>query len=303
MFRRNGTIALKRETFELPDGDFIDLDWGPNKQGPIIIILHGLEGNSRSHYVSGLLRRIQKLGWRSVVMHFRGCGGQPNRLPRHYHSGDTADLRRLIMELKSREPGVALNAVGFSLGGNVLLKYLGEGTRDGGLDAAVAVCVPMVFGDCAQRLDRGFSKVYQWWLLRCLKKKLNEKASSTIMPIDWNKLSACRTFREFDNLVTAPLHGFRNADDYYQQVSARQFLASITTPTLIIHAQDDPFMSADVLPSPAELSSAVMVETSSGGGHIGFVEGLVPLRPKYWLEHRIVDALEQFIRRRLTLQS
>ena len=293
LFHRLPQIALRREKFELPDGDFIDLDWGPNESGPIVVILHGLEGNSHSHYVSGLLAELQKRGWRSVVMHFRGCGGQPNRLPRSYHSGDTGDFRELIKALKFRDPGIPISAVGFSLGGNALLKYLGECPGRALLDSAVAVCVPMVLGECAARLDRGFSKIYQWWLLYSLKRKIREKSTLTPLPIDLYKLWACHTFREFDDLVTAPLHGFHNAQDYYRQVSARQFLASITTPTLIIHAQDDHFMSANVLATPDELSPEVSVEIALGGGHIGFIEGAIPMRAKYWLYRRIVDALKQ----------
>ena len=290
-FRRPVKIPLRRERFELPDGDFVDLDWGPNDSGPIVVVLHGLEGNSRSHYVQGLLAEVHQRGWRSVVMHFRGCSGEPNRLPRSYHSGDTADLSQLIVALKSREPLTPISTVGFSLGGNALLKYLGENPDQGLVDSAVAVCVPMVLAECAARLERGFSRFYQWWLLESLKKKIRDKDSTTTLPINVERVSGCRTFREFDDLVTAPLHGFRDADDYYQRVSARQFLGKIATPTLIIHAQDDPFMSPHVLAAPDEISPRVKIQLTSGGGHIGFVTGAVPLWGKYWLDQRIADAI------------
>ena len=289
MFRRAQKRALRRERLELPDGDFVDLDWSPGENGPIVVLLHGLEGGSRSHYMQGLLREIHKRGWRGVVMHFRGCSGEPNRLARSYHSGDTADFAELVDILSAREPHTPLLAVGFSLGGNVLLKYLGENPEQRHIASAVAVCVPMVLSECAVRLQRGFSRLYQWRLLVSLKNKIRTKFAAMRSPVTLDGVEQCKTFLDFDDLVTAPLHGFKNADDYYRRVSARQFLARIKTPALIIHAIDDPFMTADVLVSPEEISQHVQIEIACGGGHIGFIEGVVPFWPRYWLDKRIAD--------------
>lgn len=279
----------------LADGDFIDLDWGLNRSGPIVVVLPGLEGDSRSPYVQGLLSAVEKRGWQGVAMHFRGCSGEPNRLPRSYHSGDSADLAELVDMLKAREPNTPLCAVGFSLGGNVLLKYLGEKRPQVLLDSAVAVCTPMVLSECATRLEHGLSRFYQWWLLHSLKKKIRRKFATIAAPINLERVRRCTTFREFDGEVTAPLHGFRDADDYYQKASARQFLAKITTPTLVIHAQDDPFMSQHVLATPQEVSPQVTIEVSRSGGHIGFVAGTLPFWPRYWLDQRIVECIASSI--------
>lgn len=273
----------------------MDLDWGPEHDGPIVLVVHGLEGNSRSPYVQGVLRQIHQHEWQGLVMHFRGCSGEPNRLPRSYHSGDTADLAELLIELKKRKPDTSIYAVGFSLGGNALLKYLGESLERSLLSAAVAVCVPMVLSECAERLELGFSRVYQWWLLKSLKNKLRVKFARMPPPINLDDVWGCGTFRGFDDLVTAPLHGFRNADDYYRKVSSRQFLGIITTPTLIVHADDDPFMTTNVMAAPHELSAEVQIETTTGGGHIGFVSGAVPFWPRYWLDQRIAEFLSRHI--------
>ena len=226
-------------------------------------------------------------------MHFRGCSGEPNRLPRSYHSGDTADLAALLVTLKQRRPDTPIHAVGYSLGGNALLKYLGEDPTRALVDSAVAVCVPMVLSECAERLEVGFSRVYQWWLLKSLKNKLSVKFAGAQSPINLDEVWGCRTFRVFDDLVTAPLHGFRDADHYYQQVSARRFLGAISTPTLIIHAEDDPFMTTNVLATPHEVSPRVEIETTPGGGHIGFIEGAVPFWPRYWLDERIARFIDE----------
>ncbi len=299
LFRRQPRIKLYRERLELPDGDFVDLDWTPGERGPIVVILHGLEGSAQSPYVLGLLRAAQQRGWRGVAMHFRGCSGEPNRLARSYHSGDTADLALLVQTLRTREPHTPLAVVGYSLGGNVLLKWLGETGAQAGVRAAAAVSVPFVLHHAAQRLNRGFSRIYQWALLQNLRQSVRRKFKNIAAPIDLKNVAAINNLRDFDDRITAPLHGFTDADHYYTVASSRQYLKQIQVNTLIIHALNDPFMSAEVIPAASELSTAVTFELHIDGGHVGFVAGAWPWRAKYWLEERIPAYLEAQLKDRV----
>ncbi len=294
--RRLPDVALWRERLELPDGDFIDLDWTEHDGGPIVIILHGLEGSSESPYARGLLRALQQRGWRGVVMHFRGCSGEPNRLPRSYHSGDIGDLAFFVDTLRRREPQTPLAVVGFSLGGNVLLKWLGKTGAVLPVRAAVAVSVPYVLSDAAARLQRGFSRLYQWQLLRSLRRTVAEKRRRMELPLKIRNLSALKSFRDFDEYVTAPLHGFDGANHYYTVSSSRQYLRGIATPTLLLHAGDDPFMTESAIPRLDELSEFVSLEVSPRGGHVGFVSGAWPWQPRYWLDERIPAYLDRYLR-------
>jgi len=284
-------MALRRERLELDDGDFLDLDWTPGEHGPVVLILHGLEGSSRSPYARGMLDATHAHGWRGVVMHYRGCSGEPNRLPRSYHSGDSGDLSLVVEHLRSMRDVSALAVVGYSMGGNVLLKWLGEAHAAATLEAAVAVSVPFTLSSAADRLTRGWSRIYQRRLIGELRAKLRRKFAHGDCPIDLERANASRNFWEFDNRVTAPLHGFKDVHDYYTRSSSRQYLRNISVPTLILHAEDDPFMTPDVLPTRDELSASVELEVSACGGHVGFVHGKLPWRPRYWLEERIPDFL------------
>lgn len=275
----------------MPDGDFLDLNWLPGGSGPIVIVLHGLQGSVRSRYAIGVLRAIERLGWRAVFLHFRGCSGEPNRLARSYHAGETADLAALTDTLRNREPGVRLAAVGYSLGGNVLLKWLGELGARAPLFAAVAVSVPFDLEQAVARLGRGFSRLYQRRMLRCLCAVARVKFKHRSCPIDYTGLIRLRNLRDYDNKVTAPLHGYVNADEYYAKCSSRQYLKGIGIPTLILHAADDPFMTPAVIPRPDELSESISFELSERGGHVGFVSGNLPWEPRYWLETRIPEYL------------
>lgn len=242
-------------------------------------------------YARGMLKATQDQGWRGVVLHHRGCSGEPNRLPRSYHSGETGDFGHILDVLRRREPQTAFAAVGYSLGGNVLLKWLGQtGDRDR-LRAAVAVSVPLLLRRAADRLDKGFSRLYQWELLRRLRGSLERKRTRVDVPLAVQNLAALRSFGEFDEHVTAPLHGFTGADHYYSAASSRQFLKQIATETLIVHALDDPFMTPDVIPAHDELSDALRFELSPHGGHVGFIAGRWPWRAHYWLETRIPEFL------------
>ncbi len=280
-------VPLAPERLELPDGDFLDLCFTPEPGTALVVVLHGLEGSAHSAYALATLAAVRRHGWQGVLMHFRGCSGVPNRLPRSYHSGETGDLAYLIAILRARHPQLPLGAVGYSLGGNVLLKYLGERGGGSGLAGAVAVSVPFELDKAARRLERGFSRLYQWFLVGKLRAKTARKFATMRSPIDLSRLDAFCTFRAFDHNVTAPLHGFESAEEYYSRSSSRQYLRRIATPTLIVHASDDPFMTPDAVPTRAELALSVELDLQIQGGHVGFVSGLVPGRPAYWLDERI----------------
>lgn len=282
----------RNERWELPDGDFLDLVWSGPERGPLVILLHGLEGSIDSHYIGGLRTAIDGRGWRSCLMHFRNCSGEPNRLARSYHSGDTGDLDALVSRLKKESPSDPIAVVGFSLGGNVLLKWLGESGADAPIDAAVAVSVPMRLDLCADRMQQGFSRLYQRYLLGRMRASLRRKfrhRDDSPYPLD--KLDQLDSFWRFDHHITAALHGFSGVNDYYKRASSRQYLAGIQTPTLIIHAHDDPFMTPDIIPKAAELSPTTTLELASHGGHVGFVSG--PCH--YWLDQRISDYLAGYL--------
>ena len=290
LLRPTRRVSLTRERLELPDGDFIDVDWAGGA-GPVVVILHGLQGSSRSPHVQGLLRAFVRRGWRGAVMHFRGCGGEPNRLPRTYHSGETGDVGYFLRRLREREPSTPVAAVGYSLGGNVLLKWLAERGAGAELAAAVAVSVPFLLARAADRLDRGFSRVYRRHFIVDLHRAVTEKFRSRPGPLDLDAVRGARTFRGFDDRVTAPLHGFRDSAHYYREASSRQYLRAVARPTLILHALDDPFMTRDVVPRRDELPPCVRLELSAAGGHVGFVAGSAPWMARYWLEERIPQFL------------
>jgi predicted alpha/beta-fold hydrolase len=288
------------ERFELPDGDFIDLAWAVNglkKDAPLVILLHGLGGGIRSAYVAGLLSAFNKQGWRAMLMHFRGAGSELNRLPRAYHSGDTNDLSCLINALSQREPTTKKAVVGISLGGNVLLKWLGEQREQSLVQAGVAVSVPFQLRLAADRMNHGLSRIYQSYLLRGMRCFFDQKmkANKDKMPPSMEKLNSINCFWTFDEFITAPLHGFASVHSYYRESSSRQYLASINTPTLIIHSLDDPFMTPEIIPGTDELSDEVTLELSRKGGHVGFISGHIPGVSEYWLDQRIPDYLKNFL--------
>lgn len=297
--RRKPEVALRRERIELPDGDFIDLDWTDGADAgagdsPLIIVVHGLEGSSKSGYARGILAAAVKRKWRGVVMHFRGCSGEPNRLARSYNAGDTDDFDFLIKILRQREAQTKIAAVAYSLGGNMLLKWLGENGYQAPLDAAAAVCVPFLLETAALRMQRGLSRIYQYRLLHDMRASYRRKFGANTLqgPVDPGRLGALDDFFKFDDKVTAPLHGYEGVEDYYRRASCRQYLKYIAIPTLILHARDDPFMLPRAIPEAEELAPSIRLELSRYGGHVGFVEGVLPWRPRYWLEQRIPDFLE-----------
>jgi predicted alpha/beta-fold hydrolase len=294
---------LRRQELELPDGDTTAVDWlvaGDElaESTPLLVILHGLEGSAESSYARMLMEAAFELGWRACVLHFRDCGDYRNRLPRRYHAGETNDLRHFLDTLhetpEASENAGPLLAVGFSLGGNVLLKYLGESGDDTPLRAAAAVCVPLDLHKCAKALNQGFSKVYQRYLLKRMKRSVKAKFDRHTAAFDWDRAMGARTFAEFDDAVTAPLHGFNGIQDYYDKCSAVHFLQTITRPTLVLNALDDPFMTEDVIPSQDQLSAHVAVEVSAAGGHVGFIDGGTPWRPSHFLPGRILSFLRPY---------
>jgi predicted alpha/beta-fold hydrolase len=290
LFRRRPPLTLARERIELPDGDFIDLSIAQGS-GPTVLVIHGLEGDLRSHYAGTTINALAAAGFRAVFMHLRGCSDEPNRLPRSYHSGATEDLVSVLDYLVRTPSGPAVAAVGFSLGGNLLLKHLGE-TTSPGLRAAVAVSVPFLLRDAMLRLGMGASRLYQRHLVERLKSSYEAKFARIPSPLDVD-LNEIRDFFDYDDRVTAPLNGFAGAEDYYARCSCRPLLHRIATPTLILHAADDPFMFPHTAPGALELGAGITLELAARGGHVGFVSGLRPWRPRYWLDGRIIDYLHQ----------
>lgn len=285
------------ERFELADGDFVDLAWSgaiSQDERPLLVLFHGLEGSIHSHYAKGLFAHLQRQGNDAVLMHFRGCSGEPNRLLRAYHSGAIEDAEALIAELGRRFPGKPLVAIGYSLGGNMLVNLLARACP-APLKAAVVVSAPLQLASCADRVNQGFSRVYQNYLLRTMRTNLQSKIRrQSAARARWQPTQITRiaTLREFDELVTAPLHGFESADHYYQTCSGLGLLARIPIPTLVIHAADDPFMTDAVIPAAEQLSPLVRYELSRQGGHVGFLHGS-PWRPRFWLDERISQWLRE----------
>jgi predicted alpha/beta-fold hydrolase len=297
-FQRRMALTTRKQRLTLDDGDFIDLAWGaaPAQLRGIVVLFHGLEGSIHSHYANDMMATLEKQGLQVVLMHFRGCSGEVNLLPRAYHSGETLDPLFVLKYLHSLYPDSPKIAVGFSLGANMLLKLLGENPDQKYLQAAVAISAPMRLAECADSIDQGFSRLYQKYLLCSMLKNLHNKMQRMSFPaaLSIEKVKDLRNFRDFDHHVTAPLHGYAGADDYYQKCSAMDYIKFIQTPTLILHAKDDPFMNHKVIPVAQQLSSAVRLEVSEHGGHVGFMQG-TPWRPKIWLHKRVSEFLADYV--------
>lgn len=296
LFRPTPDPAYKRERLELEDGDFLDIDWlEPDNTSPIVLVVHGLGGSSKSHYVRGLVTELASAGLRSAVMHHRGCSGEPNRLPRSYHGGDRKDIDTVLRRIRKKEPRTPLFAVGYSLGGSMLIHWLSRNHHI--LTAACVVSPPLQLAVGAERMERGLSRLYQKHLVSQMKYRLGRKARSVRLPVDISSLDQVTTFRQFDDMVTAPLHGFRDAEQYYALCSPRRLLHEIRTNTLILHATDDPLMTVDVIPGKDELPRAgnLQFELSKRGGHCGFVAGPWPHRARYWAETRIGRYFRSFM--------
>ncbi len=329
-------VSYRRERWATPDGDFIDLDWleqnstspgidsasatvipaqagnqrppwtpafagvtksaNTNLHTPLVVLFHGLEGGSRSHYALALMAALRNLSWRGVVINFRGCSGEINRLRRAYHSGDSTEIDWILRRLKQQHAASDLFAVGVSLGGNALLKWLGEqgAAATDVVAAATAVSAPVDLTAAGNALDAGFNLIYTHCFLATMKRKTLAKLARFPDLCDRERVLQARTLREFDDIVTAPLHGYRDTDDYWLRASSKPLLGNIVAPTLMINARNDPFLPPQALPLPHEVSSAVSLEFPATGGHAGFAAGTFPGHLG-WLPQRI---LEFFARQR-----
>jgi len=297
---RRPKIVYRRERWETFDGDFIDLDWmeqrdsGVTRQDsehltPLVVLFHGLEGSSHSHYATALMAELRATGWRGVVAHFRGCSGESNRLKRAYHSGDSAEIDWILKRLRQVQRSAPVYALGVSLGGNALLKWLGEqgSAASAVVAAAAAVSAPVDLVAAGNALDAGFNLIYTRNFLNTMTRKTLAKLDRFPDLCDRELVVRARTLREFDDLVTAPLHGYRDTDDYWTRASSKPLLRSIITPTLMINARNDPFLPAHALPRPNEVSNNVRLEIPATGGHVGFVCGPFPGRLN-WLPQRLL---------------
>jgi len=296
-FRKPIHHSFEIEEFKLDDDDFVDCFWcekKPLNNEPIIILFHGLEGSYKSPYIQGIMNALKEVGVSSVLMHFRGCSGRVNNKPRAYHSGDTADAKAWIEHLHVSYPNNPLHAIGYSLGGNMLLKLLGECGDKSLLTSAVSISAPMQLDISANTMNSGFAQVYQKHLLKHLKNSLREKYDyhpiQRLINLKKEDIEKVKTLWEFDDAYTSKIHGFGTAKEYYKQSSAKQYLKDIRTKTLIIHALDDPFMTKEILPKKDELSQSIKLEVQQHGGHVGFVGGTI-FKPIYWLENRVIKFL------------
>ena len=284
---RRFALPFTRTRLELRDGDFLDLDWSCPGSGRLAILSHGLEGNSSQKYIRGMAQTLHAAQWDVLAWNFRGCSSEPNRLLRAYHSGDTADLAAVISHAWADYSRMAL--IGFSLGGNVTLKYLGEAPPHPSVVAAAAVSVPLDLASSARALDqRPGNRIYLRRFIVPLIAKIEAKAQTFPGKLNTDGLRAIRSFQEFDERYTAPLHGFRDADDYWTRASARQFLPRITVPTLILNARNDPFLTADSMPfAEAEANPSLFLEAPKSGGHVGFLDFRNGVQP--WSERRVAQ--------------
>lgn len=286
-------VDYRRERWQTPDGDFIDIDFvDGNPEQPFIVLFHGLEGSSDSHYARSLMARVAALGWSGAVPHFRGCSGELNHAPRFYHSGDAHEVdwivRRLVEQHKTA--GRKFYAAGVSLGGNALLRWLGESQHQAEIvDAACAISAPLCLASGGAALSRGVNMIYTRVFLQTLKPKCLQKLKQFPDLFDRETMLRARNLYEFDNIVTAPLHGFRNTDDYWHRASAKHVLSDITVPTLVLNAKNDPFLPAQHLPRSA--SPAVTLDYPEHGGHVGFPVGGLPGRID-WLPYRMLGFLQ-----------
>ncbi len=296
LFAPRPSVAYRRERWTTPDGDFVDVDWAQRDvaaaptldlDAPLVALFHGLEGSSRSHYAVSLMHAALRIGWRGVVVHFRGCSGEPNRYARAYHSGDSEEIDWMVRQLARLVP--ALYVAGVSLGANALLRWLGERGGDAArvVTRAAAVSPPLDLMAAGNALDHGFNLVYTGHFLRTMRRKALAKLAYHPGAYDRNAVARARTLRAFDNVVTAPLHGYRDTDDYWTRASSKPILRAIAAPTLVLNARNDPFLPATALPSRSEVSSAVTLEQPAEGGHVGFVTGPFP-GSLAWLPERLL---------------
>jgi predicted alpha/beta-fold hydrolase len=298
--RKRPAIAYRRERVTTRDGDFWDFDWLPQAPGaapdaPLVVLFHGLEGNAQSHYALLLMQHVAARGWRGVVPHFRGCSGEPNLLPRAYHSGDYDDVGGILEALAQRiDERTQVFAVGVSLGGSALLNWLGRAAPEARhrVSAAATASVPLDLTAAGIAIGQGLNRIYTWHFLQTLKPKALAMARRFPGVLDARRIQRARSMWDFDDAVTAPLHGFAGADDYWTRASSKPWLARVAVPTLVINARNDPFVPAASLPTVSEVAPAVRLEQPDTGGHAGFMTGPAPGRID-WLPRRMLQFFER----------
>ena len=296
LFRKVYGVTYQRERIETPDGDFLDLDWSRVGAKRLAVVLHGLEGNSTRSYIMGMVKALNRSAWDALAVNFRGCGGEPNRKLRMYHSGETEDIQTVIRHVSELANYSELALVGFSLGGNVILKYLGEqrGKTHSMIKAVVTISVPCDLKASSVRISALMNRLYLKRFLGMLHEKMKAKALMAPEKIDLRGYDKIRTLKEFDDRYTAPLHGFKDAYDYYEKSSSRQFLNRISVPTLLINAADDPFLSASCYPvEEAKANPNLFLEVPKHGGHVGFMASNND--GEYWSETRAVAFLKMVV--------
>ncbi|MGQ0562902.1 MAG: YheT family hydrolase [Gemmatimonadota bacterium] len=298
--RPRHTMPLRRERITTPDDDFLDLDFAPPvaADAPIVLLLHGLEGSAQRGYAFATYDELAKYGVASVGLNFRSCSGEPNLTARFYHSGETEDIRFVLRELRTRYPRAPIGAIGFSLGGNALLKFLGEegAAAKELVGAAVAVSVPYDLAAGADHLDEtAMGRFYTRIFVKPLVEKMERKRHLLSSVCDLERARRARSFREFDDAVTAPLHGFASAEDYYTRSSSAQFVPRIRVPTLLLHSEDDPFLPASSIPRAAIAQNQhVTASIQRQGGHVGFIYG-TPATPRFWAEENAARFLSEHL--------
>ena len=297
------------ERWDTPDGDFVELHRVSAEPGaPRLLLLHGLEGTVRSHYAQGLLNEAVRRGWGADLLIFRSCGSDMNRTRRFYHSGETTDTAFVLERIAQEFPTSLLALAGVSLGGNVLLKFLGERGSDlpPQLKAAAAISVPFDLSRSARRINRGLSRLYQRFFLNSLRRKAQQKAERFPDIAPAAGIAGMRTLEEFDNLITGPLHGFKDAQDYYERSSSLAWLGRIKLNTLLLSAVDDPMLPPEVLDEALEIASrnpALRLEFVDRGGHAGFIAGSLPWRPFYYAEFRVGEFFAEHFARASTAKA
>lgn len=292
---RKPEVLYRRERWTTPDHDFIDIDFMRGDPGqPFAVLFHGLEGSSDSHYCRAMMAHWQSLGWSGAVVHFRGCSGEANLAPRFYHSGDAAEIDWVLRRLRTVAEATCSSeffAIGVSLGGNALLRWLGESQHSAEfVDAACAISAPLDLAGGGAALSSGVNLIYTRMFLQSLKPKCLHKLEQFPGLFDRDQLMQARDLYAFDNIVTAPLHGYRNTDDYWNRASAKHVLNDITVPTLVLNAKNDPFLPAHHLPDSA--SANVTLDYPDTGGHVGFATGMLPGQLD-WLPQRVVRFFDQ----------
>lgn len=292
-FLRRPGVPMRRETVATRDGDVWEFDWldaPADDNGILVVLFHGLEGNSDSHYARSLFVALAARGWRGVVPHFRGCAGVPNRMPRAYHSGDHEEIAAMLDAIRARvAPSTVVHACGVSLGGSALLNWLGRAGQSAAstVSRAAAVCAPLDLMAAGRAIDRGPNRIYARHFLQTLKPKALAMASRFPGLLDADRIGRVRSMWDFDDVVTSPLHGFTGTSDYWTRASSKAWLQSVAVPTLVLNARNDPFVPGGSLPHPHEVSRDVVLEQPAGGGHTGFLTGPAPGRLD-WLPRRLM---------------